>query len=194
MIGGEGQIVEIDESKFGKRKNNVGHAVEGVWVVGGCEKNGRGIFAVPVQNRNAQTLLAIIQRYVRPGSIIYTDCWRGYRTNELTALGYHHSTVNHSDNFVDTETQVHTNTIEGTWSAMKASINKRHRTPDYIGNELFAFIWKRKNEDHLWPRFLYVIGHIKYEEIDHEAPPPAVIVEELEQLHMWRWILFLIEF
>ena len=35
MIGGEGEIVEIDESKLGKRKNNAGHAVEGVWVVGG---------------------------------------------------------------------------------------------------------------------------------------------------------------
>ena len=29
MIGGEGIIVEIDESKFGKRKNQQGHRVEG---------------------------------------------------------------------------------------------------------------------------------------------------------------------
>ena len=37
-IGGDGVIVEIDESKFGKRKyNNRGHRVEGVWVVGGVE-------------------------------------------------------------------------------------------------------------------------------------------------------------
>jgi len=33
-IGGEGIIVEIDESKFGKRKYNRGHRVEGIWVVG----------------------------------------------------------------------------------------------------------------------------------------------------------------
>ena len=62
--------VEVDESKFGKRKYNAGHHVEGVWVVGRCEKNGREIFAVPLENRNAQTLLHIIQTYVRPGSII----------------------------------------------------------------------------------------------------------------------------
>lgn len=31
-IGGVGKIVEIDESKFGKRKYNRGHYVEGTWV------------------------------------------------------------------------------------------------------------------------------------------------------------------
>jgi hypothetical protein len=34
VIGGSGIIVEIDESKFGKRKYNRGHSVEGVWVIG----------------------------------------------------------------------------------------------------------------------------------------------------------------
>ena len=184
MISGSGMIVKIDESKFGKRKNNQGHLVEGVWVVGGCEKDGRGIFAVPVQNRSAQTLLQIINRYVRPGSIIYTDCWRGYRTNDLAALGFHHNTVNHTFNFVDPVTGVHTNTIEGTWSAMKSSIAVRHRTTQYIGNELLVFIWKRKHEANLWERFLHVIGNIEYEEIDHEAPLPPDIVAELNAVHI----------
>lgn len=34
-IGGVGKIVEIDESKFGKRKYGRGHYVEGQWVFGG---------------------------------------------------------------------------------------------------------------------------------------------------------------
>ena len=34
-IGGEGKVVEIDESKFGKRKYNVDRAVEGQCVFGG---------------------------------------------------------------------------------------------------------------------------------------------------------------
>jgi len=33
-VGGDDIIVEIDESKFGKRKYNRGHHVEGVWAFG----------------------------------------------------------------------------------------------------------------------------------------------------------------
>jgi hypothetical protein len=40
-IGGNGMIVEIDESKFGKRKYNRGHRVEGVWILGMIEKTGQ---------------------------------------------------------------------------------------------------------------------------------------------------------
>lgn len=34
-IGGEGKIMEIDESKFGKRKYSVGRIAEGQWVFDG---------------------------------------------------------------------------------------------------------------------------------------------------------------
>ncbi|KCZ79723.1 hypothetical protein H312_02894 [Anncaliia algerae PRA339] len=37
-IGGEGVVVELGESKFGKRKYNRGHRVEGAWVFGGVER------------------------------------------------------------------------------------------------------------------------------------------------------------
>ena len=38
VIGGQGVEVEIDESKFGKRKYNRGRLVEGHWVFGGMER------------------------------------------------------------------------------------------------------------------------------------------------------------
>jgi hypothetical protein len=39
MIGGEEKVVEIDESKFGKRICHRGHFVKGQWVFGGVERD-----------------------------------------------------------------------------------------------------------------------------------------------------------
>lgn len=153
-IGGPGIIVEIDESKLSKRKYNRGHHVDGVWVVGGVERTAeRKLFVVEVENRNAETLKEIIEEYVIHGSIIYTDCWRGYNflnNNE----NFTHQTVNHSVAFIDPITNVHTNTIEGTWSGLKNKIPKRNRTKTEVGNHILSFIWRRQNEGNLWNRLL----------------------------------------
>lgn len=80
--------MEIDESKFGKRHGNVGHAVEGVWVVGGVEVTAaRLMFAIAVANRNAATLKQVIGDHVRAGSIVWTDCWAAYRDEDLAEMG-----------------------------------------------------------------------------------------------------------
>ena len=64
-----------------------------------------------VDKRDADTLLPIIQSVVQPGTIIHSDQWRAYyRIQEKLHL--EHATVNHSVNFVDPETGVHTQTIE----------------------------------------------------------------------------------
>jgi hypothetical protein len=39
-IGGPGVIIEVDETKLGKRKYHRGHRVEGVWVLAGVERSG----------------------------------------------------------------------------------------------------------------------------------------------------------
>lgn len=78
-IGGPNIIVEIDETKLGKRKYNRGHRVEGVWVVVGVERTvERRVFVVAVENRNAETLNEIIRSHVSAGSIVHTDGWKGY--------------------------------------------------------------------------------------------------------------------
>ena len=49
-IGGEGTIVEIDDSKCGKCKYNRGRRVDGVWVFGRIERGTRKKFAVAVKD------------------------------------------------------------------------------------------------------------------------------------------------
>jgi len=75
-LGGYGHTVEIDESKFGKRKHHRGHRVEGQWVFGGYERETGNCFMIPVENRTANTLLKIIKDWIKPGTTIISDCWK----------------------------------------------------------------------------------------------------------------------
>jgi 16S rRNA G966 N2-methylase RsmD len=133
-IGGRNKIVEIDESKIAKRKYNKGHKVEGAWVIGGIERStlknkikneNKKMFLLPIEERNVDNIDLIIKRYVKKGTTIYTDLWKGY--NNLKNIGYKHLTVNHSKHFKDPNTGVHTNTIEGAWNGLKQSIIPRNR-------------------------------------------------------------------
>ncbi|CAO3692529.1 unnamed protein product [Rhizopus microsporus] len=121
-------VVEIDESKFGKRKYNRGNSVEGVWAVGGVEKTPeRKCFFVTVNDRSKETLNRIITTYVKPNSIVRTDGWAGYCDIPLLHDGtLTHEVVNHSVEFVTTA-GVHTNTIEGTWYGIKQNVIHCHR-------------------------------------------------------------------
>ena len=137
MVGGENVIVEIDESKFGSRKYNKGHEVPGCWVSVGVDRtNERNIFAVVVADRTAHTLIANIRRYIRPGSIIYTDCWAAYNDLDSLDAGFQYGSVNHTYNYVDPLSNVHINTIEGTWNGIKRNINARLYTPELVQGKL----------------------------------------------------------
>ncbi|XP_068237611.1 uncharacterized protein [Palaemon carinicauda] len=139
-IGGPGLTVEIDESKFGKRKYNVGCVIEGQWVFGGICRETRDLFFVPVQDRSAETLLAIIRQYIAEGTTVISDCWKAY--NCLEKEGYKHLTVNHSVNFVDPVTGAHTNTIERTWRGTKVLVPKYGRRKDHFVGYLAVAYFK----------------------------------------------------
>lgn len=69
LIGGKNNIVKVDESKFGKRKYNRGHSVDGIWLVGFVERTPlRRFVLIPVEKRDTKTLTEILGKY-----IIYTS-------------------------------------------------------------------------------------------------------------------------
>lgn len=141
-IGGVGMIVEIDESKFGKRKYERGRRVDGRWVFGGIERGSRKTFFRVVENRGKDVLLAIIKEFVLPGTTIISDCWKSYDC--LEDEGYHHLTVNHSLEFKHPETGAHTNTIEGTWSAIKRSLPTRTCPgEEQFNSYLYEYVWRK---------------------------------------------------
>jgi transposase-like protein len=163
QIGGKGIVVEVDESKFGKRKYNRGHRVEGVWILGGVERTSeRRVFLVRIERRDQKTLLDVLSRHILPGSIVHTDLWRGYYNMENT-LGVTHHTVNHSLFFKDPITLVHTNSIEGTWNGVKLNIKPRNRVQDGIEDHSFEFIWRRRCSGNLWNSLISAFEELEYQ-------------------------------
>uniref|UniRef100_A0A0L8I7B7 ISXO2-like transposase domain-containing protein n=1 Tax=Octopus bimaculoides TaxID=37653 RepID=A0A0L8I7B7_OCTBM len=116
-----GIAVEIDETVLVRRKYNRGRLVKTIWLFGGIERESKKKFLIPLssecgegERRNAATLIPIIRRPIRQGSIIYSDCWGAY--SSLQNLGYTHFKINHSENFVDPANPlIHTQTIERLW-------------------------------------------------------------------------------
>ncbi|KAJ4425501.1 hypothetical protein ANN_27695 [Periplaneta americana] len=157
-IGGPGTIVEIDESKFGRRKYNRGRLIEGQWVFGGVERgNPTNFFMEPVQNRDAETLVNLIQEWILPGTTIVSDCWKAYIT--LQNQGFLHLRVNHSVEFVDTADSgeihienlrrlagehitIHTQNIERKWSTVKYSIPAFGRRKQHFEGYFAEYIFK----------------------------------------------------
>ena len=161
-IGGRNKTVELDETKIGKNKYNRGHKVEGAWVIGGIERSilktkikseNQRTFLLPIQKRNIKNIDKIINKYVKKGTTIYTDKWKGY--NNLKNIGYKHLTVNHKKNFKDPITGVHTNSIESLWNHLKQSIPLRNRNKKYILLHLREFQWRKRNKEYnIWKKFL----------------------------------------
>ncbi|KAG0434629.1 hypothetical protein DMUE_5103 [Dictyocoela muelleri] len=62
-IGGINIIVEADEAKFGKIKNNIGKIVSCFWVFGMVERTiQRKIFLIKIDNKKATTLIPSIDK------------------------------------------------------------------------------------------------------------------------------------
>ena len=143
-IGGEGKVVQIDESKVGKRKYHRGHRVEGQWVFGGIEEDSRRCFLVAVEDRSEATLLPIIKDWIEPGTLIVSDCWKSY--HNLNKHGYSHQTVNHSKEFVNKD-GYNTNKMEGHWRHMKVSLPVFGTRKDMYSSYLAEFIWRHVNKE-----------------------------------------------
>lgn len=118
--------IELDEAYFGgRRKGQRGRAAGGKSVVFGLlERDGR-VYTKVVQSVDAATLMEIIKRKSRKGSVYFTDSFRSY--NSLHRYGKHYR-VNHSHTFkTKNKYHSHINGIEGFWSFCK------HKLYNYRG-------------------------------------------------------------
>jgi len=76
MFGGE---TEVDESYFGGRhKGRRGRGAGGKIPVFGLLKRGGKVYNKIIPNGSSAALIPIIERKIVPGSIVYSNSWKGY--------------------------------------------------------------------------------------------------------------------
>ena len=149
-IGGDGLIVEIDESLFTKRKNNAGRILPPQWIFGGLCRETNNCFLIQVPDRRATTLINAIKDNIAEGSIIFSDSWRGYKSDELEQAGFEHFKVNHRFHFVDPHNGAHTQNVERMWGSAKWRNKKQRGTArQHMESYLAEFMWRQtiRNKD-----------------------------------------------
>lgn len=106
---------------------------------GGFDRTSKQFFIESVPDRSSETLLSVIQRKIKSGTTITSDCWKAYDC--LNHEDYKHLTVNHKINFVDPNVGAHTQNIEQTWRETRANIPhygiRTYHYVDYIAEFLF---------------------------------------------------------
>ncbi len=124
-VGGEGEIVEIDETLVGGvlPGQRGGYRKNKTVVLGMMERDGHIITKV-VTDTKAATLLPEIRKNVEAGATIQTDTMHSYKA--LGGMGYDHSTVNHSDGLYVSKSGVTVNSVENFWRHLKCSIKGTH--------------------------------------------------------------------
>ena len=155
QIGGLNEIVEIDESMFGKLKYGRGDPTvrRRTWVFGGVDRRtGRAYLRVCPQNkRTKKALWPIILAHTIPGTTIYSDGWRAYR--KLPTLGFQHKWVDHTAGYVHPDDYtMHTNKIEGLWQKVKKWLPQGG--PYDLEKNLKLFLWfqnqKEEGKEPFW--------------------------------------------
>ena len=98
-----------------------------------------------VPDHRAARLLPLIQAHVAPGTIIHSDEWSAYRRVGSLPNVSAHETINHSIEFVDSTTGVHTQNIESYWNRSKVKLKcMRGCHASELPSYLDEFMWRAR--------------------------------------------------
>lgn len=158
-VGGLGKVVEVIESKMGRKKFNRGNFNEGQEVFGGVELGSGRCFLVSVRDESAETLLSLIEEWIEPGTEIVSKCWDP--SDRLGEEGYNHLIANHFLHFLNYASDANTPNVEETLRNFKTSLPVQGPFGGYIAWFMFRNICSSLNLDP-FVKFLDVVQHINW--------------------------------
>ena len=123
-LGGEGKVVEVDETFVGGKTEGMDWRANKTVVMGMIERGGDAMLMV-VPDQKAGSLVPEIKEHVLHGSEVHTDELRSYQ-KALPRSQYTHKTVNHSKGEYATPDGTSTNQIESFFNHLKKSIAGTH--------------------------------------------------------------------
>ena len=114
-----------------------------------------------VNRRDAHTLLPIIQAHTAAGSIIHSDQWVAYRQVQQLGNVAAHGVVNHSVDFVDPVTGVHTQHVESYWNRVKTKLKRIRRChASQLSSYLDEFLWRERHGTSAGEAWLNILADI----------------------------------
>ncbi|GAB1610002.1 uncharacterized protein LOC115214241 [Argonauta hians] len=124
-------VVEVDEINYFHRKYDRGKWPADHWVFAAVERHSGRCCAIEVPDRERQTLLSIIKRWILPGSRIVTDTRQGYTDIGKEVL-YQHDVIGDGDD-------------ASSWLTAKHNICKHHGPADTSSPSFLSeFLWRNR--------------------------------------------------
>jgi transposase-like protein len=143
FIGGLARFMHKDKKAKITGTGGAGKAI----VMGLLDRETRKVRLTHVPNTRSETLQGVVRKYVKGGSYVYSDAWRGYHGLERD---YVHNVIDHAESYV--KGNVHTNGIENFWSLLKRCLKGTYISVEpfhlfrYLDEEAFRFN-ERKDTD-----------------------------------------------
>ncbi|KAG0425434.1 hypothetical protein DMUE_6033 [Dictyocoela muelleri] len=154
QLGGFLKEVQIDETFWAKRKYGVGNIGKQVWIFGAVEYKSGRCYCEVVDNRQASTLLPIIEREILKKTYIVSDKWSVYQKIQ----DRYTDSVNHKHFFVDPITKANTQKIENLWMHLKKIKHYSYGISlNTLADHLNVFMFFRNYKDLEFTDFIQII-------------------------------------
>lgn len=154
-LGGEGSMVEVDETYIGARRKGItGRGAENKTIIVGAVERKGSVKAKIIPNTKAESLVPFVRETVEQLTIVHTDEWRPYR--QIQNYRFYHETSNHGHKQWVVGLS-HTNSIEGFWSLLKGGLRGAYKgrpTRKYLQNYINEFAFRYNRRFDVTPMFL----------------------------------------